>query len=136
MMTRGKHILAVIFFILMLAITATVMFIWSELNKPYRAFSEDKLLVTIPSGISLDSASRLLTTKGVVRLSIGVERHFFTTTAPSRKMKAGEYVFDRAMTPFEIYKKLLRGEQQYRVLTVPEGTNTFDFAAILAKEGI
>ena len=63
MMTRRK-IFAVIFFILLLAITATGIFMWSELNKPYRKFSEDKLLVTIPSGTSLDSASRLLTTKG------------------------------------------------------------------------
>ncbi len=134
MMTRRK-IFAVIFFILMLAIIATGIFIWSELNKPYRTFSEDKLLVKIPSGTSLDSASRLLTTKGVVKYPWMLKGLFYYFRTQG-KMKAGEYVFDRAMTPFEVYNKLLRGEQQYVVLTVPEGTNTFDIPAILANGGI
>jgi UPF0755 protein len=134
MMTRRK-IFAVIFFILMLAITAIGIFIWSELNKPYRKFTEDKLLVAIPSGTSLDSASRLLTTKGVVK-DPWLLKGLFYYNRTQAKMKAGEYVFDRALTPFEVYDKLLRGEQQYLVITVPEGTNTFDLPAILAKEGI
>ena len=57
MMTRGK-VFFTIFFILMLAIAATGIFIWSELNQPYRKFTEDKLLVPIRSGTSLDSALR------------------------------------------------------------------------------
>lgn len=134
MITRRK-IFAVIFFILMLAITATGIFIWSALNKPYRKFSEDKLLVAIPSGTSLDSASHLLVAKGVVKHPWLLKGLFYYNRTQG-KLKAGEYVFDRAMTPFEVYDKLLRGEQQYRVVTVPEGTNTLDLPMILAKEGI
>jgi UPF0755 protein len=134
MMTRRK-IFAVIFFILMLAITAIGIFIWSELNKPYRKFTEDKLLVAIPSGTSLDSASRLLTTKGVVKDPWLLKGLFYYNWTQA-KMKAGEYVFDRAMTPFEVYDKLLRGEQQYLVVTVPEGTNTLDLPMMLTKKGI
>jgi peptidoglycan lytic transglycosylase G len=130
-----RKIFTGIFFIFILVIGAVGIFIWSQLNEPYRKFSEDKLLVAIPSGTSLDSASRLLTTKGVLKHPWLLKALFYYNRTQA-KMKAGEYVFDRAMTPYQVYEKLLRGEQQYLVLTVPEGTNTFDLPAILAKEGI
>lgn len=133
-MTRRK-IFAAIFFILILAIAATGIFIWSQLNQPYRKFSEDKLAVAIRPGTSLDSASRLLATKGVIKYPWLLKSLFYYNRSQG-KMKAGEYVFDRAMTPYQVYEKLLRGEQQYLVLTIPEGTNTLDLPAILAKKGI
>jgi len=134
-MTTGKKIFAAIFFIFILAIAAAGIFIWSQLNEPYRKFTEDKLLVAIPSGTSLDSASRLLASKGVLKYPWTLKGLFYYNHTQG-KMKAGEYVFDRAMTPYQVYEKLLRGEQRYLVLTVPEGTNTLDLPAILAKEGI
>lgn len=130
-----RKIFAGIFFILILAIAAAGIFIWSQFNEPYRKFSEDKLLVAILPGTSLDSASRLLAAKGVVK-NPWLLKSLFYYNRTQGKMKAGEYVFDRAMTPYQVYEKLLRGEQQYLVLTVPEGTNTFDLPAVLAKEGI
>lgn len=133
-MTRRK-IFAAIFFILILAIAAAGIFIWSQLNQPYRKFSEDKLAVAIRPGTSLDSASRLLATKGVIKYPWLLKSLFYYNRSQG-KMKAGEYVFDRAMTPYQVYEKLLRGEQQYLVLTIPEGTNTLDLPAILAKKGI
>jgi peptidoglycan lytic transglycosylase G len=134
MMSR-KKIFAIFFFILILAIVAAGIFTWSEFNNPYRNFSESKLLVAIPPGTSLDSASRLLTAKGVVKYPWLLKVLFYYNRTQG-KMKAGDYVFDRAMTPFEVYEKLLRGEQQYLVLTVPEGTSTFDLPMTLAKKGI
>src|SRR5262245_55744456 len=133
-MTIRRKIFAAIFFVIILAIAAAGIFIWSQLNEPYRKFTEDKLLVGIPPGTSLDSASRLLTTKGVLKHPWLLKSLFYYNRTQG-KMKAGEYVFDRAMTPYQVYEKLLRGEQQYLVLTVPEGTNTLDLPAILAKEG-
>lgn len=133
-MTRRK-IFAAIFLIFILAIAAAGIFIWSQLNQPYRKFTEDKLAVAIPAGTSLDSASRLLATKGVIKYPWLLKSLFYYNRSQG-KMKAGEYVFDRAMTPYQVYEKLLRGEQQYLVLTIPEGTNTLDLPAILAKKGI
>jgi UPF0755 protein len=134
MTTRGKIFVA-IFFILILVIAAAGVFVWSQLNEPYRKFTEDKLPVSITPGTSLDSASRLLATKGVVKYPWLLKSLFYYNRTQG-KMKAGEYVFDRAMTPYQVYEKLLRGEQQYLVLTIPEGTNTLDLPAILGKEGI
>jgi peptidoglycan lytic transglycosylase G len=134
-MTTRRKIFAAIFFIFIVAIATTAIFVWSQLNQPYRKFSEDKLAVAIPPGTSLDSASRLLATKGVVKHPWLLKSLFYYNRTQG-KMKAGEYVFDRAMTPYQVYEKLLRGEQQYLVLTIPEGTNTFDLPGILAKEGI
>lgn len=133
-MTRRK-IFAAIILILILAIAAAGIFIWSQLNQSYRKFTEDKLAVAIRPGTSLDSASRLLATKGVIKYPWLLKSLFYYNRSQG-KMKAGEYVFDRAMTPYQVYEKLLRGEQQYLVLTIPEGTNTLDLPAIFAKKGI
>jgi UPF0755 protein len=133
-MTRRK-IFAAIFFILILAIATAGIFIWSQVNEPYRKFTEDKLPISLPPGTSLDSASRRLATKGVIKYPWLLKSLFYYNHTQG-KMKAGEYVFDRPMTPYQVYEKLLRGEQQYLVLTIPEGTNTLDLPAILAKKGI
>lgn len=133
-MTRRK-IFAAIILILILAIAAAGIFVWSQLNQPYRKFTEDKLAVAIRPGTSLDSASRLLATKGVIKYPWLLKSLFYYNRSQG-KMKAGEYVFDRAMTPYQVYEKLLRGEQQYLVLTIPEGTNTLDLPVIFAKKGI
>lgn len=133
-MTRRK-IFAAIILILILAIAAAGIFVWSQLNQPYRKFTEDKLAVAIRPGTSLDSASRLLATKGVIKYPWLLKSLFYYNRSQGM-MKAGEYVFDRAMTPYQVYEKLLRGEQQYLVLTIPEGTNTLDLPVIFAKKGI
>jgi UPF0755 protein len=51
----------------------------------------------------------------------------------SAKFKAGEYSFDRPMTPSEIYTKLVRGDIILYSVTVPEGSDRFDAAAIVAR---
>ena len=94
-----------------------------------------RVFVSIPPGMSLDSASRTLANRGIVRHPLLLKGIFYYQRTQSQ-MKAGEYVFDRPMTPFEVYAKLLRGEQQYRVLTIPEGISTFDLGAIFEKEGL
>src|ERR1044071_1564699 len=40
------------------------------------------------------------------------------------------------MSPWEVYEKLMKGEMQYTVMTVPEGANVFDIENIFAMKGI
>ncbi len=53
--------------------------------------------------------------------------------SPRRKLKAGEYLFDRAMSPRQVLSKIVRGEIYYHSITIPEGYNLFDVADAIAS---
>jgi UPF0755 protein len=48
------------------------------------------------------------------------------------KLKAGEYRFTEAATPFDIYDRIARGDVFTIPVTIPEGSNLYDIAARLA----
>lgn len=53
-----------------------------------------------------------------------------------RTLKAGEYFFDRPMTPREVFQKLTRGEIFHYTITVPEGYSMYDIAELLGRQDI
>jgi UPF0755 protein len=53
-----------------------------------------------------------------------------------RHLKAGEYRFDRAMTPFEIIDKLARGDVFVINVTFPEGLTFAEMAKIFETHGL
>ena len=52
------------------------------------------------------------------------------------KVKVGEYSLNKAMTPDEIISILVSGKSIARSITVAEGLNIFDIAALFEKQGI
>ena len=96
---------------------------------PYRNYAEDRLLITILPGTSLGSISRTLEARGVVRRA-WMLRAIFKWKKTEGKSKAGDYVFDRPLTPLEVYEKLMKGETLFTVVTVPEGSSVFDIQRI------
>jgi UPF0755 protein len=53
-----------------------------------------------------------------------------------RRLKAGEYRFDRAMTPFEVLDKVARGDVYVITVTFPEGLMIAEMAKIFEGHGI
>jgi UPF0755 protein len=53
-----------------------------------------------------------------------------------RHLKAGEYRFDRAMTPFEIIDKIARGDVFVISVTFPEGLTFAEMARIFESHGL
>ena len=53
-----------------------------------------------------------------------------------RHLKAGEYRFDRAMTPFEVIDKLARGDVYVITVTFPEGQTIAEMAKIFEAHGV
>lgn len=51
-------------------------------------------------------------------------------------IKYGEYKFKGLVSPFEVYKKLTRGEFLLHKITIPEGFDTYEIAKRLQEEGI
>jgi UPF0755 protein len=53
-----------------------------------------------------------------------------------RHLKAGEYRFERAMTPFEVIDKMARGDVYVINLTFPEGLNIAEMAKLFEMRGL
>lgn len=53
-----------------------------------------------------------------------------------RRIKAGEYLFSSAMSPMDILNKMARGKVVLYSITIPEGYNLREIAAIIKEKGI
>jgi UPF0755 protein len=53
----------------------------------------------------------------------------------SDSLKAGEYIFEGPLTPYQILRKLYKGSMVQRPVTIPEGANLEQIAEILGRGG-
>lgn len=104
-----------------------------RLNQPYRGFSEP-VFVEVPYGTATASIGSMLAGAGV----IGSRWDFWLARLMEhgRKPQAGEYRFEKAATPLEIFERLARGDIFYYQLVIPEGKNMFDIGALAEGLGI
>ncbi len=121
---------------LKLAATAVVLCLaiagWGlwDLYHPFAGFTEREI-VEIPPGTGAPAIASLLVAKGVVAhkwpflacYEFGRSRH---------RLKAGEYLFDHAARPIDVYRRLVRGDVYLHLVVIPEGSDRFDIARILA----
>ena len=102
-----------------------------DLYRPYRGFPDREILEITP-GLSAQAIAELLVSRGVLahkwpflaRYWLGRARH---------SLKAGEYLFDRPARPIDVYRKLILGEVYLHPVVIPEGSDRFDIARILAE---
>jgi UPF0755 protein len=98
----------------------------------YRGFREP-VFVDIGHGMSSRDIAAELARQGVVR----ADWIFLMVRAlrPRATLQAGEYRFSEPQTPWQVFEKIRRGEIFYQDLTVPEGSNIFDIAALAESVG-
>jgi UPF0755 protein len=126
---KPLRVVAILVVLLLLA----AFYIGYRLMSPYRGFS-GTVFVEIPRGTSAPGMARILADQGVVRsrwdflLAGVVER--------GRTLKAGEYRFQHAASPREVYDRIARGDIFYYVLLVPEGFNIYDIGAAAEQLGL
>ncbi len=115
---------------LLLALTAYCAWV---ILKPYQGYPSEAF-VDIPRGVSTAGIAARLQAAGVLRsewpfLLVRLLRLGAT-------LQAGEYRFDRPLSPLEVYRKIASGDVFYYTVTVPEGFNLFDIAAAVARTGV
>ncbi len=104
-----------------------------RLMSPYQGFAGETF-VEFPRGTSTEGIADRLAAAGVVRsrwdflLARAVDR--------GRVLQAGEYRFDRAASPLEVFDRIARGDVFYYTLVVPEGQNIFDIAQSAGELGL
>ena len=122
-------------FLLLLVAGAAVGFVYMRVNQPYRGFEATEQFVDIPSGAGSVAIGDRLIEAGVIR-----DRTTFRTavwmSGKGRQLKAGEYRFDRAMTPFEVIDKVARGDVFVVHVTFREGLTMTEMAKVFESEGL
>jgi UPF0755 protein len=89
--------------------------------------------VDIAPGTSTLAIGRQLKQAGVLRSGYELEALKLTRGGT---LKAGEYRFDHAATPLEVYDRLHRGDIYTISLVIPEGFNIFDIAGAVQAAGL
>ena len=87
----------------------------------------------IPRGTGARQIAAELLAAGVIR-----DKNLFLAarTLQQAKLQAGEYVFEKPATVWEVIDRLKRGDTFQFEATIPEGSNRYDIARILAAAGI
>lgn len=108
---------------------------YRRLHAPYRGFEGPERFVDLPPGAGSRTIGERLVDGGVVR-DTWTFRVALWQAGQGRHLKAGEYRFDRAMTPAEVIDKLTRGDVYVINVTFPEGLTIADMAAIFEAHGL
>jgi UPF0755 protein len=121
-------------FVLLVISGVVGVWIYDEVHRPFKAY-QNAQLVEISKGTSSKQIARQLETLGIVK----TRWHFLVTLWLKRshhELKAGEYQFDRALSPVEIVEKLKKGEQTMVSITFPEGLTLAEMAQVYERSAL
>ena len=104
-------------------------------RQPYRGYEGSEQFVDIPPGASSFAIGERLVAGGVVR-DLPTYRLTLWLSGQGRRLKAGEYRFDHAMTPLAVIDKIARGDAFVVTLTFPEGLTIAEMARIFESHGL
>ena len=127
--------LAIVLLLLILAAAGAAAAVYLRIQQPYRGYSGAEQFVEIPAGSGTRAIGDRLVAAGVVRDPLTF-RAALLMSGQARGLKAGEYRFDRPMTPLEVLGKIARGEVYVVNLTFPEGLTIREMAAIAESHGV
>src|SRR5438093_12017271 len=129
-----KRVLGFLFLLLLVAAGAAAFMYW-RINEPYRGYQGAEQFVELPQGTGSLSIGDRLVAAGVIR-DRAVYRVALWWNGQGRHLQAGDYRFDRAMTPFEVIDKIARGDVYVINVTFPEGLTVAEMSKIFESHGI
>jgi UPF0755 protein len=134
-MTTRKLALAFILSIVFIVGVPTFfgMLTWVRMTDLYRGYSDSELFVEIPPGSGSGDIARALVDAGIVR-DRWAFRGALWWTGDAKRLKAGEYRFDRPMSAVDVVRKLARGDVYGRRVTFPEGLTITEMAKIYESQ--
>jgi len=127
--------LALVLVVLVLAAAAGAFVVYARVGQPYRDYDTEAQEVEIAPGSGTRAIGDALVAAGVVRDSL-TYRIAVWQSGDARRLKAGEYRFDRPMTAREVVDKLAKGEVDLVRITFREGLTIADMAALFETQGL
>lgn len=89
----------------------------------------------LPSGLPMAKVAARLKSMGLISDDFKF-RVFAKLTGQERRLRKGEYLLNRGMTPQEIIDTLASGKSIQYPITFPEGSNIYDMAQVLETKGL
>jgi UPF0755 protein len=129
-----KKVLAFVVLVLVI-VGALAGVLYVRVNQPYRGFDGTEQFVELPPGSGSLAIGQRLVDARVVR-DLPTFRTALWMSGQGRHLKAGDYRFDRAMTPFEVIDKIARGDVFVITVTFPEGLTIAEMAKIFESHGV
>ncbi len=129
-----RPILVVALAALVLAGTVAGVSLW-RLAEPFKGYEAAEQFVDLLPGDGTPAIGRTLVDAGVVR-DRWTFRLALWRTGAARRLRAGEYRFDRPMRAAEVVSMLARGEVYLRPVTFPEGLTIPEMSRIFESRGL
>lgn len=108
--------------------------LWSDIHAPYKGFAGEEQFVEVPPGSSTPEIGRRLVAGGVMPDEMTF-RAALWMSGRSRSLKAGEYRFDRALSPLDVIEVVSSGDVYTRRITFPEGLTIAEMAKVYEDRG-
>ncbi len=134
-MTKKIKVIFLSFAVFITALTLAAAFFGYQLLKKSVSQDTTEIIFEVAPGSSVTQTANLLQKNNLIR-NAKVFLIYSRFTNQNSKIKVGEYSLNQAMTPDEILAVLVSGKSITRNLTIAEGLNLFDIAAILEKMGM
>lgn len=123
-------------FLFLLCAAAAVCAVWFFVAlRPVRTESAQSLSVTVAPGDSLAVIADTLLREDLIRSSTAF-RMYARVSGSSRRLQAGTFSLNRAMSVQQIIEILVSGKSQEFYVTIPEGYTVADIDALLARKGL
>lgn len=137
-MESGRAWLLIIFGVALVALGAlaggAAALLRADWETPYAGFGAGGVFVEIPHGMRVATIAQTLETEGVVRHALSFRllelRHRHV------RLEAGEYHFDHAETPEQVFDTIARGRIYLVTVVVPEGETMFGIAELMEAKGV
>ena len=129
-----KRLFLALVALIAIAVLAAGAWIYQGIHSPYKAYTDAETFVEIPPGSSTATMARALSDAGVVR-DPQVFRITVWMRGAGRRLQAGEYRFDRPMTPAEVVDRIVRGDVFLKPVTFREGLTIKQMAELFEDQG-
>jgi UPF0755 protein len=130
-----KRFLLAVTLLVVIAAAGGGAWLYRSMQTPFKGYPESETFVEIAPGSSTPTMGRLLADAGVVQHP-QIFRVAVSMRGAGRRLQAGEYRFDRAMTPAEVVDKIVRGDVFLRPVTFREGLTIRQMAAVFEEQGL
>ena len=108
--------------------------LYRRTSEPFKGYDGAEQFVTIEPGSGTRTIGQRLIEAGVIRNDVTFRASLWRS-GRARSLQAGEFRFDRPMTPVEVVDKIARGDIYNRRITFPEGLNIREMARIYEQQG-
>ena len=128
-----KKLVVFVLFVVVMGGAAAIA-LYERVRQPYKGYEATEQFVEIPAGMKTGAMAGALASAGIVR-DEPTFRLALWMSGKGRHLQAGEYRFDRPMTPIEVVDKIARGDVFTIPITFPEGLTIAEMAKIFESSG-